>query len=332
MSCVLLAIPRCLDHNDSPVYLASQYRHATLVLSMHTRSRLMKIIRPMTPLRQRMLEDLQLRNYSPETIEAYLRGVAQFAKHFGTSPDHLGPEHVRQYQLYLVHERHVSWSLVMQTVCGLRFFYNVTLGQPHMLAYIPQPKRPQILPTILSQAEVAALLQAPRRLKTRAILMTLYAAGLRVSELCHLQVTDIDSARMVLSVRQGKGRRDRCVMLSPRLLALLRQYWQRDKPRPWLFPGHDRTQPLARKTVYLLCREAGVKAQLRTAVYPHLLRQAFASHLLEAGVDLRRLQLLLGHQSLRTTSRYLHVTPHALSIIPSPLDTLPLPPAQEDQP
>ena len=286
----------------------------------------------MTALRQRMCEDLQLRNYSPQTIEAYLRCVAQFAHYFRTSPERLGPEHVRQYQLYLVHKRHVSWSLVMQTVCALRFFYNVTLGQPHMLAYIPQPKRPKTLPTILSQAEVAILLQAPRRLKTRAMLTTLYAAGLRVSELSHLQVTDVDSARMVLCIRQGKGQQDRCVMLSPRLLDLLRQYWQRYKPRPWLFPGHDRTQPIARKTVYLLCREAGVKAQLGKAVYPHLLRHAFASHLLEAGVDLRRLQLLLGHQSLRTTSRYLHVTPHALSIIPSPLDTLPLPPAQEDQP
>jgi len=228
----------------------------------------------MTALRQRMCEDLQLRNYSPQTIEAYLRCVAQFAQHFRTSPERLGPEHVRQYQLYLVHKRHVSWSLVMQTVCALRFFYHVTLGQPSMLAYIPQPKRPKTLPTILSQAAVAALLLAPRRLKTRAMLTTLYAAGLRVSELCHLQVTDVDSARMVLCIRQGKGQQDRCVMLSPRLLDLLRQYWQRDKPRPWLFPGHDRTQPIARKTVYLLCREAGVKAQLGTAVHPHLLRNA----------------------------------------------------------
>jgi len=228
----------------------------------------------MTALRQRMLEDLQLRNYSPQTIDAYLRCVAQFAQYFQSAPARLGPEQVRQYQLYLVHKRHVSWSLVMQTVCALRFFYNITLGQRHMLDYIPQPKRPQTLPTILSPAEVAVLLQPPRRLKTRAILTTLYAAGLRVSELCHLQVTDIDSTRMVLCVRQGKGRRDRCVMLSPRLLALLRQYWLRDKPRPWLFPGHDRTQPMARKTVYLLCREAGVKAQLGTAVYPHLLRNA----------------------------------------------------------
>jgi len=220
----------------------------------------------------------------------------------------------------------------MQTVCALRFFYNVTLGQPQMLTYIPQPKRPKTLPMILSKADVAALLQAPRRLKTRAMLMTLYATGLRVSELCHLQVTDIDSARMVVHIRQGKGLQDRCVMLSPRLLTLLRQYWQRYKPRTWLFPGHDRTQPMARKTMYLLCRDAGVKAQLGKAVHPHLLRHAFASHLLEAGVDLRRLKLLLGHQSLRTTSRYLHVTAHALSIIPSPLDTLPLDSGQDMQP
>ena len=293
----------------------------------------MKPVRPpMTALRQRMRDDLQLRNYSPQTVETYLRCVAQFAQYFRTSPDRLGPEQVRQYQLYLVQERHVSWSLVMQTVCALRFFYHVTLGQPHMLAYIPQPKRPKTLPTILSQAEVATLLRTPRRLKTRAILMTLYAAGLRVSELCQLQVTDIDSSRMVLYIRQGKGQQDRCVMLSPRLLALLRQYWQRYKPRTWLFPGPKPMQPLSRRTVYTLCRDAGVKAQLRKPIHPHTLRHAFASHLLEMGVDLRRLQLLLGHQSLRTTSRYLHVTPQALTAIPSPLDTLPLDPPQDRQP
>jgi integrase/recombinase XerD len=293
---------------------------------------MMPVHPPLTALRQRMHEDLQLRNYSPQTIETYLRRVAQFAQYFRTSPDRLGPEHVRQYQLYLVREQHASWSLVTQTVCALRFFYTITLGQPRMLAYIPQPKRPHTLPTILSQAEVAALLQAPRRLKTRAMLTTLYAAGLRVSELCQLRVTDIDSSRMVLCIRQGKGQRDRYVMLSPRLLALLRQYWQRYKPRTWLFPGPKPLQPLARNTVYRLCREAGVKAQLRKPVHPHALRHAFASHLLEMGVDLRRLQLLLGHQSLRTTSRYLHVTPQALTAIPSPLDTLPLDPPQDRQP
>lgn len=220
----------------------------------------------------------------------------------------------------------------MQTVCALRFFYNITLGQHSMRDYIPQPKRPKTLPTILRQADVAALLQAPRRLKTRAILTTLYAAGLRASALCHLQVTDVESTRMVLCVRQGQGQQDRCVMLSPRLLALLRQSWQRDKPRTWLFPGQDRTQPLTRQSVYLLCRDAGGKARLGKAVYPHLVRHAFASHFLEAGVDLRRLQLLVGYQSLRTTSRSLHVTPHARSIIPSPLDTLPLAPVPDGQP
>jgi integrase/recombinase XerD len=205
----------------------------------------MKPVRPpLTALRQRMRDDLQLRNYSPQTVATYLRCVAQFAQYFRTSSDRLGPEHVRQYQLYLVQERHVSWSLVMQTVCALRFFYHVTLGQPHMLTYIAQPKRPKTLPTILSQAEVATLLRTPRRLKTRTILTTLYAAGLRVSELCQLQVTDIDSSRMVLCIRQGKGQQDRCVMLSPRLLTLLRQYWQQYKPRTWLFPGPKPLQPL----------------------------------------------------------------------------------------
>ena len=191
----------------------------------------------MTPLRQRMLEDLQLRNYSAHTIRAYLHCVADFAKHFGTSPEHLGPEQVRAYQLFLVQEKQMAWTSVVQTVCALRFFYRVTLGRPALLEYIPYPRRPFTLPTLLSQAEVAALLRTPQNLKHRAILTTLYAAGLRVSELCQLQVTDIDSARMLVRVRQGKGPQDRYVMLSPKLLPLLRQYWQQDQPRPWLFPG-----------------------------------------------------------------------------------------------
>jgi site-specific recombinase XerD len=162
----------------------------------------------------------------------------------------------------------------MQTGCALRFCYHVTLDQPHMLAYIPQPKRPKTLPTILSQAEVAVLLRTPRRLKTRAILTTLSAAGLRVSALCQLQVTAIDSSRMVLGIRQGKGQQDRCVMLSPRLLDLLREYWHRYTPRTWLFPGHKPMPPRSRRTVYTLGREASVKAQLRTPIHPHTLRNA----------------------------------------------------------
>jgi integrase/recombinase XerD len=278
----------------------------------------------MTPLRQRMLEDLQLRNYSPQTIHCYLRCVADFAKHFGISPEYLGPEQVRIYQLFLVQEKQVSWPSVVQTVCALRFFYRVTLGRPAMLEYIASPQRPLTLPIILSQAEVATLLRTPRNLKHRAILTTLYAAGLRVSELCQLQVTDIDSARMVLRVRQGKGQHDRYVMLSPKLLPLLRHYWQQEKPRPWLFPGHPQTRPITPRMVHRICRDAGQAAHLPKLIHPHLLRHAFATHLLEAGVDLRRIQLLLGHRSLRSTSRYLHVTPQLLHATPSPLDTLPL--------
>jgi integrase/recombinase XerD len=226
----------------------------------------------MTPLRQRMLEDLQLRNYSEHTIRAYLRCVADVAKHFGTSPEHLGPEQVRTYQLFLVQEKQVAWPSVVQTVCALRFFYRVTLGRPAMLEYIAPPRRPFTLPTILSQAEVAALLTVSRPLKHRAILTTLYAAGLRVSELCQLQVTDIDSTRMVLRVRQGKGQHDRYVMLSPKLLPLLRQYWQQDKPQPWLFPGHPCTRPMTTKAVYLVCRHAGEAADLPKVIHPHVLR------------------------------------------------------------
>src|ERR671931_1462002 len=209
---------------------------------------------PMTPLRQRMLEDMQLRNYSPLTMHCYLRCVADFARHFGISPEQLGPEQVRTYQLFLLQDKQVSWTSVVQTVCALRFFYRITLGRPEILEYIASPQRPFTLPIILSQAEVATLLTAPRNLKHRAILTTLYAAGLRVSELCQLQVTDIDSARMVLRVRHGKGQPERYVMLAPTLLPLLRQYWHQDTPKPWLFPGHPCTRPMTTKAVYLVCR------------------------------------------------------------------------------
>src|SRR4029450_1457706 len=199
---------------------------------------------PMTPLRQRMVEDMQLRNFSAHTMRAYRHCVAACAQYFHTSPEHRGPEHVRTYQLFLVQDKQLAWPTVVQTVCALRFFYRVTLRRPMMLEYIAPPRPPVTLPTILSPAEVAVLLTAPHNLKHRAILTTLYAAGLRVAELCQLQVTDIDSARMVLRVRQGKGQQDRYVMLSPKLLPLLGQYWRQDKPQPWLFPGPPRTRPM----------------------------------------------------------------------------------------
>jgi integrase/recombinase XerD len=284
----------------------------------------MKIVRPLTPLRQRMLEDLQIRNDSPHTVDAYLRSVAQFAKHFRTAPDRLGAEHIRTYQLHLLHQQ-VSESVFIQTVCALRFFYETTLGRPWMVEYIPYPKKPKTLPVILSRDEVTALLLAPRHLKHRVILATLYATGVRVSELCQLQGTDIDSHRMVIRIRQGKGKRDRFVMLSSDLLPLLRRSWKLYQLRSWLFPGHRITEPITRMSVARLCTQAGRAAKLTKAVYPHLLRHSFATHLLEAGVDLRRIQLLLGHASLRSTSLYLHVAHPALHATESPFDALALP-------
>ena len=284
----------------------------------------MKIHRPLTPLRRRMLEDMQIRNYSPHTIDGYLRSVAQFAKHFHTSPDRLGAEDIRTYQLFLLQQQ-VSKSTFIQTVCGLRFFYETTLGRAWMADYILYPKKPKTLPVILSRAEVKALLLAPRHLKHRAILATLYATGLRVSELCQLQGTDIDSKRMIIQVRQGKGQRDRVVMLSPDLLPLLRRYWKLYQLHAWLFPGPRVTEPITPAGVAHICTQAGHAAKIKKAVYPHLLRHTFATHLLEAGVDLRRIQLLLGHASLRSTSLYLHVAHPALQATESPLDALALP-------
>jgi len=271
-----------------------------------------------------MLEDMQIRNDSPHTIDGYLRYAAQFAKHFGTSPDRLGPEHVRTYQLHLLHQQ-ASKSIFIQTVCALRFLYETTLGRPWMVDFIPYPTKPKKLPVILAREEVKALLLAPRHLKHRAILATLYATGLRVSELCQLQGTDIDSKRMVIQVRQGKGKRDRVVMLSPDLLPLLRRYWKLYQLKSWLFPGHRVTAPITSDGVAFICTKAGHAAQLTKAIYPHVLRHTFATHLLEAGVDLRRIQLLLGHASLRSTSLYLHVAHPALTATERPLDALALP-------
>src|SRR2546425_7409827 len=271
--------------------MAWQYRRAGLDISMHTRSRLMKIIRPMTPLRRRMLEDMQIRNYSPHTIDGYLRYVAQFAKHFDTSPDHLGPEDIRTYQLHLL-QQHVSKSIFIQPVCALRFLYETTLGRPWMVEYIPYPKKPKTLPVILSRDEVRALLLAPRHLKHRAILATLYATGLRVSELCQLRGTDIDSQRMVIQVRQGKGQRDRVVMLSPDLLPLLRRYWKLYHLHSWLFPGPRVTAPITPAGVAHICTQAGHAAKLTKAVYPHLLRHYADTRTMPMSIDLRRIQLL----------------------------------------
>jgi len=277
-----------------------------------------------TPLRQRMLEDLQIRRYSPTTIRIYLRCIAEFAQHFGKPPDRLGAEHIRQYQLFLIQEKNVSRPTFVQMVCALRFFYTHTLNRKISMERIPFPRRERKLPLILSREEVKALLEARGNLRNRTLLAILYGCGLRVSEVAQLQVSDIDSARNVLRVRQGKGGKDRQTLLPRRLLELLRCYWRNQRPTGWLFPAADSTRPISAKTVFMACRQATLRAGISKPIHPHSLRHAFATHLLEAGVNLRTIQILLGHANLETTARYLHVADVAVRSTPSPLDALDL--------
>jgi len=276
----------------------------------------------MTPLRTRMLEDLQIRNYSPNTVAAYIRRVAEFAKHFGKSPELLGPEEIREYQLYLIKEKTVSLSAYIQTVCGLRFLYSNTLHRSVSIDRIPLPRYEKKLPVILSPAEVQRLLQTPKNLSHRTILTTMYAAGPRVSEIAALKPSDIDSGRGVIWIRAGKGRKDRQTLLPPKLLELLRIYFRWKRPKEWLFPGAKPDQPISTKSIFLACRKAAQKAGISKSVHPHSLRHAFATHLLEAGVDLRTIQILLGHAKLETTARYLHVANTRMRSTTSPLELL----------
>jgi site-specific recombinase XerD len=276
----------------------------------------------MTQLRQRMLEELQRRNYSSRTIRLYLRHVAEFAQHFHHSPDQLGADDIRRYQLFLIQEKKLAWSSYNQIVCALRFFYVKTLKRAFLLSDIPFSRQPQQLPLILSQEEVARILTVPPHLKSRALLMTIYAAGLRRSEVARLRVNDIDSARMTITVHQGKGQKDRVVMLSPVLLQTLRQYWRHTKPKQWLFPGENPDQPISDNDIFGVFHNAVRRAGITKKVSPHSLRHCFATHLLESGTDLRTIQILMGHRSLKTTARYLHVSQQQVRTIASPLDSL----------
>lgn len=276
----------------------------------------------MTQLRKRMQEELQRRNYSESTTVRYLRQIAEFAKHFGRSPAQLGPEQIKQFQLYLVQEKKVSWATYVQATAALRFLYVKTLGRAFMAEKIPYPKRPKHLPTVLSQEEITRLLNAARSLKHRALLMALYGAGLRVSEACRLTIGDIDGSRMVIHVHQAKGNKDRDVMLSPVLLETLRQYWKVSRPKHWLFPGYGTDKPMTTKSVFLMVRSVAARAKITKTVSPHTLRHSFATHLLEFGTDLRTIQLLLGHADVRTTIIYLQVSQQHIRKIVSPLDHL----------
>jgi integrase/recombinase XerD len=276
----------------------------------------------MTPLRRRMIEDLRIRNYSPKTITAYTQAVARFAAHFGRSPDELGAEQVREYQLHLL-SRQASWSTFNICVSGLKFFYGVTLGRIDVVQKLPYGKKPRSLPTVLSRAEVLKFVTAPARLRDRVLLSTAYACGLRVSELVRLRAEDIDSGRMQVAIRQGKGQKDRRVPLSKHLLALLRTYWRAERPASWLFPGGLENEPLTISLVQRLCQRTREQTGFQKRITPHTLRHSYATHLLEAGVDLPTIQKLMGHGSLSSTMRYLHVRSERLLELESPFDLLP---------
>ena len=274
----------------------------------------------MTALRQRMLEDMQIRNFSPNTQKQYIISVAAFAKHFGKSPDLLGPEEIRSYQLFLLHEKKLSPVSLNTTVCALRFLYNVTLRRDGDIEKIPYAKRPRRLPVVLGPQEVLQFLAAVRNERYRAVFMTMYAAGLRPAEATHLRLTDIDSERMVIRVEQGKGAKDRYVMLSEKLLGRLRRYWRRYKPSQWLFAGRQ-GNPLPVSTVQAACKKARLRSGIDKPITRHCFRHCFATHLLEAGTDIRTIQKLLGHKSLNSTMIYTHVA--HVEKTQSPLDILP---------
>lgn len=277
----------------------------------------------MTPLRQLTIEEMQIRNLAPNTQSTYIQQIALFARYFGKSPELLGPDDIRTYQLHLIHDRHLSASSILVAVAALRFLYNVVLRRGWNFAeVIPTCRKPQKLPIVLSQAEVNQVLTAVHLLHHRVILTICYAAGLRISEAIHLKPSAIDSKRMVIRVEAGKGAKDRYVMLSPRLLDILRGYWRAARPMEWLFPGDQPGEPITRSAVELACQDARDRCSVGKPVTPHSLRHAFAVHLLEAGADLRTIQLLLGHRSLNTTARYLRLATNKVCATASPLDAL----------
>ncbi len=275
----------------------------------------------MTPLRRRMVDDMTIRNMSPNTKKIYVYAVAKFAAFHGRSPEVLTIEDVRDYRLHLI-ARGLQPTSINPIMGALRFLYGVTLGRKEMVEEIPYARRADKLPPVLTGAEVVRFLKAIDDLKMRTLFTAIYAAGLRVSEAVALTAKDIDSARMVLVVRQGKGRRDRYVMLSEQLLTVLRAYWRKTRPQTWLFPGPDPSRPITVRTVQRACRDAVAAAGLDPSVTVHTLRHSFATHLLEQGVDIRVIQDLLGHRNITSTTRYARVAVNAIRQIQSPLERL----------
>jgi len=276
----------------------------------------------MTTLRQRMIAEMKLRGLSPHTHKCYLRVVADFAQHFGKSPDQLGVEEVRAYLMHLIDGEHLAESSVNQAYWALRFFYHNVLHQDRLLDRISHPKDTKRLPAVLNRDELQQFFGAIVNVKHRAMLMLAFDAGLRVSEIAKLRIEDLDSCRMLIRVQKAKGKKDRYVILSTALLKILREYWVAFKPQRWLFPGQHQDKSISPVVISNLCREIRRRAKLRKAVTPHTLRHTYATQLLEAGTDIRRIQILLGHSSLRTTARYTHVSYESLRSTPSPLELL----------
>ena len=278
----------------------------------------------LNPYIQRMAEDMQLRNLADSTIDAYTYHVDKFCQFFGKSADQLGPEEIREYQLYLVNEKKVSWSSFNQAVCGLRFLYEVTLKRPWEVRHIPFGKRPKKLPVVLSDQEASRLFQCLANPKHRAVLLTCYAAGLRLREATHLTIPDIDGNRQQLHIRQAKGSKERSVPASPRLLDQLREYWKLNRPSNYLFPGKTPDTPLSSATIQKACKLGIAQAGIKKAATPHTMRHSFATSMLEAGVDILTISKLLGHTSFVTTMIYLHVRRQHFDRSPSPIDWLPI--------
>ncbi len=282
----------------------------------------------MTPLRQRMLDDMRMRNFSTETQRSYIHYIAEYAGYFKTPPEQLRPEAIREYQLHLLETRKLSPESVNCFISAARFLYQTTLELPWSASYFVRCRVPAKLPVVLSALEVALFFRAVGILKHRALLMTCYDAGLRISEAVSLKPGDIDSARMVIRVEQGKGAKDRYVPLSPRLLEILRTYFRRMRPQgPWLFPAIKPSRHISAATLQQVCRESAHLAGIDKRITAHMLRHSFATHLLENGEDIRVIQVLLGHSRIETTARYTAVTPARMAATVSPMDTLPEPPA-----
>ena len=276
----------------------------------------------MTALRQRMIEDMRLRNFSPHTESAYVRAVAGFAKYFGQSPEQLTGENARQYLLELVQNRKASVSLYNITRCALQFLYGITLGRDERFDRLPCARERKRLPVVLSQDELQRFFAVIRNVKHRAMFMTAYGAGLRVSELVSLRSDDIDSARMLIRIRSGKGQKDRYAKLSVYLLSVLRDYYKRCKPGAVLFPGSDPNRPIGRITVNVIAKQIADKAGIAKPVSSHTFRHSYATHMLDAGADLRTIQVLLGHRNIKSTAIYMHVSQAKIDAAPSPLDLM----------